>query len=375
MRKYFALCVVLVGCIAGATACNHNGTEDNGSSVEVNEISLNTTQKPGAAAATPAATEKGKASGKNSGKTAYPKLVSHAKVESFGGTVKIGDSAYELYNYVDSAAKSYSSVINSVANKLKGKAEVYDMVVPTSVGITLPDNKAKKINSSNQNKSIQSIYKKLNKQVTRISLYDSLMQHRDEYIYFRTDHHWTSRGAYYAYQEFCREKGIESHALSEYKTADFGGYLGSFYLDTNKSKSLRKDKVKAYYPVSNKKMELTYQDEYGGRYKSSVISDGKRYSTQLKYCAFISGDNPYSVIRNKAVKDNSSCIVVKESYGNALVPYLADHYKKIYVVDYRYWKGSVTGLVKKNKIQDVIFVNNISMTRNAYLIGKLAQVK
>jgi hypothetical protein len=120
---------------------------------------------------------------------------------------------------------------------------------------------------------------------------------------------------------------------------------------------------------------MTYWDENGNKYKSSVINDGSRYSTSLKYCAFIAGDNPYTIIRNRKIKDGSRCVVIKESYGNTFVPYLADHYQTVYVVDYRYWKGSIASLVKKKGIQDVIFLNNISMTRNAYLIGKMAQVQ
>jgi hypothetical protein len=201
------------------------------------------------------------------------------------------------------------------------------------------------------------------------------MQHRDEYIFFRTDHHWTSKGAYYAYQKFCIKKGLTPHSLSEYDKQNFGTYLGSFYTDTNKSKSLRKDKIKAFYPVSNEKIKMTYRSEAGQTYKSSVISDATGYSISYKYCAFISGDNPYTVVKNSSIKDGSSCIVVKESYGNAFVPYLADHYQTIYVIDYRYWNGSVSSYAKKKKVQDVIFLNNISMTRNAYLIGKMAQVK
>jgi hypothetical protein len=146
-------------------------------------------------------------------------------------------------------------------------------------------------------------------------------------------------------------------------------------MDTNNSKSLRRDKVKAFYPVSNQWIKMTYRDESGGRYQTSVINDGTNYSTSLKYCAFIAGDNPFSVIRNSKIKDGSRCLVVKESYGNTFVPYLTDHYQTVYVVDYRYWTGSIKNLVKKKKIDDVIFLNNISMTRNAYLIGRMAQVK
>lgn len=65
------------------------------------------------------------------------------------------------------------------------------------------------------------------------------------------------------------------------------------------------------------------------------------------------GDNAYTVITNKNIKDSSSCVVVKESFGNALVPYLTDHFSKIYVIDYRYWNGKLSHLVKDKKIQKI----------------------
>lgn len=378
MKKGFALFMITVGCVVSLSACGQNNATDKSSSSDaVREISIDGNKK-----SVGAETSEGKKKEETATQTpavktrkSYAKITSTAKVESFGGTVKVGDSAYELYNYVDSSAKNYASVVNHVAAGLKGKADVYDIVVPTSVGITFPDNKTSKVNSTNQKKSIHSIYKKMNRQVKTVSLYDTLMSHRKEYIYFRTDHHWTSKGAYYAYRQFCEAKGIQGHELSDYHQEGFGSFLGSFYLDTDHNKSLRRDNVKAYFPVDHKKMTMTYHDQNGGKYKSSVIANGKKYSLQLKYCAFLAGDNPYTVIHNKKIKDGSGCVVVKESYGNAFVPYLADHYEKIYVIDYRYWKGSISSLAKQQKVQDVIFINNISMTRNAYLIGKISQIK
>ncbi len=373
MKKGFALFMVTVGCIISISACGQNKiTEETGSSDTVKEITVGESKKPAASAE---AEEKETGAPASVSPKSYDRITSKAGVESYGGTVKIGDSAYELYNYVDSAAQNYASVVNHVASGLKGKADVYDIVVPTSVGITFPDNKTSKVNSSDQKKSIRSIYRKMNRQVKTVSLYDTLMSHRKEYIYFRTDHHWTDKGAYFAYRQFCEAKGLQSHELSEYKQQDFGSFLGSFYLDTDHNKALRKDKVKAYFPVDNAGITMTYHDQNGGRYTSAVIANGRKYSMQLKYCAFLAGDNPYTVIRNKKRNDGSSCVVVKESYGNAFVPYLADHYEKIYVIDYRYWKGSISDLAKQHKAQDVIFINNISMTRNAYLIGKIAQIK
>jgi len=87
------------------------------------------------------------------------------------------------------------------------------------------------------------------------------------------------------------------------------------------------------------------------------------------------GDNPYTVISNPDLSDGSSCVVVKESFGNAFVPFLVDHYQTVYVIDYRYYSGSVVDFAKTNKVTDVIFVNNLSAIRGSYQMGKLAGVK
>lgn len=304
----------------------------------------------------------------------YAQLISHEKMKLYDdtGTVMVGDTGYEIYNYVPSVASNYAKAINKAGKAIGNTAKVYDVLIPTSVGITLPDNKKDKVNSSDQKDSIDKLTKKIKAPVQTISLYDVMMQHRQEYIYYRTDHHWTHKGAYYGYVGICQALGLTPHALSEYKKANFGSFIGTYYSDTHQNNKLRKDSVAAYYPVNNKKMTLQYGDKSKTKYK--VIQNSSKFGISGKYLAFLGGDNAYSVVENKAVKDGSSCVVVKESFGNALVPYLADHYSKVYVIDYRYWNGSLSKLVKKKKAKDVFFLNNISMTRNAYLIGKLAGI-
>ena len=80
------------------------------------------------------------------------------------------------------------------------------------------------------------------------------------------------------------------------------------------------------------------------------------------------------VITNENVKDDSVCMVIKESFGNCFAPYLADHYNKVYVYDYRYFEENLIEEAKKIKAKDVIFVNNIGMTRSSYLVGRLNEV-
>ena len=94
-----------------------------------------------------------------------------------------------------------------------------------------------------------------------------------------------------------------------------------------------------------------------------------------KYLTFIKGDRPFSVIHNPALADNSACIVIKESFGNAFVPFLVGHYGTVYIVDYRYFsKVDSRGLVQLQAdtgASDILFINNISATRNNSLVASI----
>lgn len=303
----------------------------------------------------------------------YDKIESKEKVKVVNGVAVVGNSAYELFTYRESSAKAYAKAVNALAKALDGKAEVYDMVIPLSSGITFPDNLVEKIDSTNQRNAMLSIMGMMNSQVKSVDIYDALMKHRKEYIYFRTDHHWTALGAYYAYTALCEEMGIEPEKLEEYETREFEGFVGSFYNDT-KNESLKKhpDVITAYLPKSEAKMHVT--PAKGQDYDWDIIYDVSAYGASLKYSTFIASDNPFTEITNQTLTDESACIVVKESFGNAFVPFLVDHYQHVYVVDYRYWQGNLSKLAEEKKAKDVILLNNLSMIRNQYLVGQLQGV-
>ena len=128
-----------------------------------------------------------------------------------------------------------------------------------------------------------------------------------------------------------------------------------------------------YHPLG-KNIKMQYRNTGKKLSEGAVISDPTNYGLSGKYLAFIGGDNAYTLITNKDKHDGSRCIVVKESFGNAFVPFLADHYEKVYVIDYRYWDGKLVDFVRKTRAKEVLLVNNISMTRNAYLIGMLSKI-
>lgn len=363
-RKIYSYAVIAAVCVSFC-ACGTGKKGSSGSRSAVTALPSASSEK---ASASPASESREKGTAEN--ENTYEKITSDAQPKMVDGIEICGKSAYELYTYVPSSAGKYASVVNSIADKVKGTARVYDMVIPISVGITFPDNLRDKINSSDQGKALEKIAGMMNKNVREVSLYDVLMRHRTEYIYFRTDHHWTTLGAYYAYTKYCEAAGIQAHKLSEYRKTVSRGFTGTF---ATKSSSLKADNVQVYHPVNEKKLQLTYTSADGRKVKWPVIANLDKYGASNKYIGFIAGDQPFEQIKNRNIHDRSTCLVVKESFGNVFVPFVADHYQTTYVIDYRYWNGSISRFVRQKKIKNVILANNISMTRNNYLIGQLAR--
>ncbi len=306
--------------------------------------------------------------------TTTEEKIDESLIQKLGAVAIVKDSGYEYYSFVKSIADDYAAVVNRAATSLKGKARVYDMVVPTSIDIMLGESVRKSLNTSDQKKAISYIYSKLNTSVNVVETFDTLKAHNNEYIYFRTDHHWTALGAYYAYCEYTKTAGIKTASLTDFEERQYDNFVGTFYNDSGKKPVLEKnpDVVYAYAPKGD--VTMTYTDRNGNKIEWPVIYNVSTWNRGTKYNTFIAGDQPYCVIKNKAITDGSSVLVVKESFGNALVPFLTENYGTVHVIDYRVWDGSVAKFVADNGIQDVVFINNISATRNRTLVNKMSNI-
>lgn len=294
-----------------------------------------------------------------------------------GGIIRVDNMAFEEYGYIDTAAREYADIINRVADELAGRTTVYCMALPTAIGVVLPDDiSAVFPRYEDQGEAVLKIYEKMSENVVAVNSHPKLMQHRDEYLYFRTDYHWNGPAAYYAYEAFCEMKGVRPYTLDEREKVEFGGFLGALYRNSCGEDPIlaeTPDTVIAYKPHSKSaSMELT--DRQGNTMAWSIIADVSSWGIGSKYSTFAGGDSPFAVFTNPEVKDGSVCIIVKESYGNALLPYLVDHYSTVYEIDYRYWEGNIIDFAKEKRADDLIFANNMSMLRSSYLIGMLAEI-
>ena len=296
-------------------------------------------------------------------------------VEQLGAMLIVDNAAYEYYNFNQATAVNYAATVNRAAAILEGKSKVYDMIIPTSMAITLPESYSGSTNSSDQKKAIDYMYSLISQNVSKIDVYSTLMAHRDEYIYFRTDHHWTSLGAYYAYRDLMTAKGVIPAELSVFKEYKFEGFLGSFYAESGQKPSLGNtpDYVLAYEPMQLQKIHTFTKS---GEINYSIVSDGNKLSAANKYLSFVCGDHPYGIMTNPEITDGSSCLVIKESFGNAMVAYLTQNYQNVYVVDYRYinqvFPGTLRQFVEESGIQDVMFINNVSATRSPALVNAMS---
>ena len=293
--------------------------------------------------------------------------------ERLGSIFVVGSSAYNYYCFSQANSDRYVETVNGLADSLEGKAVLFDMIVPTSMDITLDDATRNSLTSSNQEKAILYMYSRMKDNVQKSYIYEKLREHRDEYVYFRTDHHWTSLGAYYAYNIFITQLGKEPVTLQSYEQLEFGGFKGSFYTQSGvPSLGDSPDKVYAYKPLSTNCMKYLNRD--GVMVDYNIVTDVSSWSASSKYSTFIGGDNAYASIHNPNLSDGSSCLVVKESFGNAFVPYLADHFETVHVVDYRYFNGTVSGLVDEYDIGVVLMLNNISATSTSERVNEMSQV-
>ena len=282
--------------------------------------------------------------------------------DGFAGGSEIVGKEYILYNdaiYSDTSfnlpeATKFLEVLDEY-RKAFGGARTSLVIAPAST-IMLYGNKNFPYNEFNQDAMVRRLALNAPDDVNVVNPCKRILDHRDEYIYFKYDHHWTNRGAYYAYKELCEDINELAPELTEMEELVLNeAWVGSAYDYTNDIRLYGKtDKVIAYISTRSNVMTVTLDNgetrtDYGGAIRRKFVS----------YSAFISGDNPFVEINVPSNPQDKCALVIKDSFGCAFVPYLVNNYGNIYVIDPRHTKFNVVNKLKNKNIVDIIAVSTL----------------
>ncbi len=263
-----------------------------------------------------------------------------------------GDAVYTQAWYSDSAAEVYSQTVEYY-KKLFGDA-VNVSVVVAPVSSMVVDNEEVQSKIQNQDEMIQKIGAHMSADINFVNPYAEMYEHKDEYLFFKSDHHWTQRGAYYAYRAFAKSVGYEPTALEDFtyeiRNDNYSGSLYSWTADERVK--YFKDTIEAFRPTKSHTMTVTGSNGAVNTYDTSIVNTNQTYVT------FIAGDNPYTVINVPDNPQDKNILVLKDSFGNAFVPFLCEHYGNIIVVDVRYANFNIYDQLKDYGLSDIVFVNN-----------------
>jgi len=276
-----------------------------------------------------------------------------------GTALQIKGSAFERFSFSEGLANMNANLCSRAA-KIAGEYEVrfFDMPIPASVGILLSSDLLDRLGMDDQGAAIVHKFTQESDDVIKVNVFNTLIAHNTEYIYYRTDHHWSALGAYYAYEAFCRMADFEPVPLEEYTELDMGDFLGSFYSTSPQPAKLETDRVYAYDPPGNITMRVY---DSGTTYEWPVITDMTQSSIFSKYMAFLAGDHAMTVLTNEDLPDGPNCVVYKDSYGNPFVIYLAQHYHHVYALDYRKYDAmTMRSFIQNYGISDVILAESMS---------------
>lgn len=288
------------------------------------------------------------------------------------GVKMYGDNAgVMLFGGNKTAGTRYAQLISTYKEALGEDINVYNMVVPTSVEFYLPKKFSRY--SASEKDQIDHIYSSYTADVIPVDAYSEIAAHTDEYIYLRTDHHWSQRGAYYAYRAFAHTLGQTPPELSEgYEEKTKEGFVGSLYNYTNDLTLKNSPEIFTYYIPNS-----TFRTYYYDYITLSPLGQGTLFYENVSggscYGMFIGSDAIHTRIETDLNTGRKLC-VFKESYGNALVPYLVDSFDEIYVIDIRYFGRNAVEYIKEKGITDVLFVNNIFAANTDSLIDGIEKL-
>lgn len=278
-----------------------------------------------------------------------------AKTEEGGILLgKDGRMFTKLFDISDSTQKQLDKnlqAVTSFASRHPGKVT---FLLAPSASVIYPEMLPAGAPMVDENAMLDDIFAQVSSAADVIDMRPVFTQQKEQYLYYKTDHHWTTQGAYLAYEQFCQLKGLSPFDTNAYQAESVPGFYGTHYSATRRW-NVQPDTI-TYYPLDNPMtiFDIGAETEYTPRTTESMINTEK-FGTRDKYAAFLDGNNGYSVIEGNG---EGSILVVKDSYANCFVPFLTANYEKIGVVDLRNFSYGLDSTIESEGYDQILILYN-----------------
>lgn len=270
--------------------------------------------------------------------------------------VYIGKNHYLLEHYTEKEFDPQQisknlQALEKFVGKAKQNADVHVMMVPTKSWILREKLPAFAPHYKEQ-KFYDALQQKLEKEDVLISVEPVLDAHKEEEIYYRTDHHWTTLGAWYAYEQYTKAVGGDLQRAQEKRkfrciSKDF---YGTTYAKINYARQA--DKIEIYEPAD--KLRVVYNM---GEKKTKTLYDVSFLKTADQYSVFTGGNQAVLEITG-GIKNGKTLLLIKDSFANSILPFLAEDYEKLVVVDLRQLNVSGDRLLEMFSPTDILILYN-----------------
>lgn len=255
--------------------------------------------------------------------------------------------------------------INKFASAL-GDVPVYFLFAPNAVQIL--GDKLPPYADTDKYDTSDLVRKNLSLSVNFIDIYHVLMNQNREYIFYRTDHHWTSRGAYYAYCEAGKAMGFTALGMEDFNVERVtDSFYGTLYSKSG-MKFIEPDSIELYKPLKEIYVRVEYMDTGTS---SSSLYEIKHLDKKDKYSVFLDGNHALTRITTNAGTGRRLAIL-KDSYAHSLVPFLASHYDEIHMIDLRYFNLEVKEYIEQHDLKEVLLIYNALSFSEDSTIPKMA---
>lgn len=270
--------------------------------------------------------------------------------------VYIGKNHYLLEHYTEKEFDPQQisknlQALEKLVGKAKQNADVHVMMVPTKSWVLREKLPAFAPHYKEQ-KFYDALQQKLEKEDVLISVEPVLDAHKEEEIYYRTDHHWTTLGAWYAYEQYTKAVGGDLQRAQGKKkfrciSKDF---YGTTYAKINYARQA--DKIEIYEPAD--KLRVVYNM---GEKKTKTLYDVSFLKTADQYSVFTGGNQAVLEITG-GIKNGKTLLLIKDSFANSILPFLAEDYEKLVVVDLRQLNVSGDRLLEMFSPTDILILYN-----------------